>query len=116
MRRRASIGSTRSSFPRMEPAALEKLAIETFARVRDRFEDQAKNGNISLAFEIVPEQAKVVDGNVWVTVRTVVWEHDGETQSIRDVKEQELSLVPPGGTDELIPAYLEGLALGIRRV
>ncbi len=64
-----------------------------------------------------PESVQKRDGAVWVVVRLVVWERNGEDLSIRDVKEQEVSLLPGSALDSpRLQAFLEGWAMAVHAV
>jgi uncharacterized protein (TIGR02996 family) len=90
---------------------LEKLAIETFARVRGDNSVLGRHGSTGVDLQIVPGQSRLGDLTPIFTVRLFVWDGD----SIRDIKEQEVTLIPMGGDEERTPAYLEGLAIGVRQ-
>ncbi len=94
----------------MDAAQYEQLAIAAFERVRDG--RLARAGDRSFDFEIQPGQARMDEQGVWFTLRLIGWEGD----SIRDVKEQEVVVIPVEADDERVPAYLDGLALGIQRL
>jgi len=95
-----------------DAAALERLAIETFARVRGARDVLAVRGNLGVDFVVMRDKVKVGRHGLLFTVRLIVFE-DG---AVRDVKEQEVVLIPEGADDARLRAYLEGLAIGIRRV
>ncbi|MFY0540475.1 hypothetical protein [Nannocystis pusilla] len=54
------------------------------------------------------------DGRLEATVRLVVWDVQGEERMIRDVKEQQVTIVAAKHLeDPRVPAYLEGLAAAL---
>lgn len=79
------------------------------------------------SLEFVPETVNENTGEVWggvqgidegplrATLRTIVWEVDGDTRSIRDIKEQELVWLSERHRDDpRARAYLEGWAQALR--
>ncbi|MCY1054191.1 hypothetical protein [Nannocystis sp. SCPEA4] len=55
------------------------------------------------------------EGDRVVTVRLVVWEVDGDDRSIRDIKEQDVVVVPAAHVDDpRVPAYFDGWAAAVR--
>ena len=55
------------------------------------------------------------DGRLEATVRLVVWDVHGEERAIRDIKEQQVTILAAEHLeDPRAPAYLEGLAAAIR--
>lgn len=54
------------------------------------------------------------DGGLAATVRLVVWDVQGEERTIRDIKEQRVTIVAAAHLeDPRVPAYLEGLAAAL---
>lgn len=94
-----------------DAAALEQLAIETFARVRGGRDVLARRANLGVDFVVLPNAVKIGRRGLLFTVRLIVFENG----AVRDIKEQAVPLIPEGADDDRIPAYLEGLAVGIRR-
>jgi uncharacterized protein (TIGR02996 family) len=94
----------------LDHAQIERLAIETFARARGEARTLGALGDIGVDLEILPDHARTELSGVWFTVRLYVYEGG----SIRDIKEQELVVVPPGSDDRKLAAYFEGIALGVR--
>lgn len=81
------------------------------------------------SLELVRESVHQDAGEVWggidgvdegplrATLRTIVWEVDGETRSIRDIKEQIVPwLCAEHREDPRVRAYLEGWAQAVRYV
>lgn len=54
------------------------------------------------------------DGGLVATIRLVVWDVQGEERTIRDIKEQQVTIVAAEHLDDpRVPAYLEGLAAAL---
>ncbi|PCC73561.1 hypothetical protein SAMN02745121_08459 [Nannocystis exedens] len=55
------------------------------------------------------------EGHLVATIRLFIWEDDGDDRSIRDVKEQQVTIVTaPYLDDPRLPAYFEGWAAAVR--
>lgn len=55
------------------------------------------------------------DGRLEATVRLFVWDVQGEERTIRDIKEQQVTVVAAEHLeDPRVPAYLEGLAAALK--
>jgi uncharacterized protein (TIGR02996 family) len=94
----------------LDAARIETLAIETLQRVRGDKKVLAAKGDLGFDLQIVPGGAKDGTYGTVLTVQLFVWDAHG----VRDIKEQEIALVPAGVEDERVPAYLEGAALAFR--
>lgn len=54
------------------------------------------------------------DGRLEATVRLVVWDVQGEQRTMRDIKEQQVTIVAAAHLDDpRVPAYFEGLAAAL---
>lgn len=74
--------------------------------------EQRIDGDAGEAWSVLSVNA---EGDRVVTARLVVWEVDGDDRSIRDVKEQDVVVVPAAYVDDpRVPAYFEGWAAAIR--
>src|SRR5262245_32415580 len=89
---------------------IENLALETFARQRGTSNVLTKNGDVAIDLQIV--KGKAISGKLGtsLTIRLFVFDDEG----IRDAKEQEVLVIPPGTDHTLLPAYFEGIVQGLR--
>ena len=54
------------------------------------------------------------EGSLVATVRLIVWDVQGEERMVRDIKEQQVTIVAAENLeDPRVPAYLEGLAAAL---
>jgi len=105
----------------LTPSEVEAIAIEAFAKVRGDEPvfgwGRAPSGEIGGNLVILPESAQANEWGTRFTVQLLVYEKRADgTAIVRDIKEQEVAFVPPEADDALLPAYFEGIALGLRRL
>ncbi|WP_434428326.1 hypothetical protein [Nannocystis pusilla] len=92
--------------------------VEAFGRL---FPISSPNFSLELTDESVDSAGEAwggcsvtADGRLEATIRLVVWDVQGEERMIRDVKEQQVTIVSAKYLeDPRVPAYLEGLAAAI---
>jgi hypothetical protein len=95
----------------LDHTQIEQLAIDSFAHVRRDAQALGAHNGFGVDLTIVPGNAETATSGVALTVRLVIY----EGESIRDVKEQSVFVVPAGCDDTKLGAYFEGIALGARR-
>lgn len=93
------------------------------------FAEQFPIGSDTFSVELVPETVhedsgeitggvhESADGRLLATLRTYVWEIEGGVRSIRDIREQQLVVLPAElSADPRVPAYFAGWAAALRHV
>lgn len=97
-----------------------RTTLEALFPVRGRsiHSDTEQNPFCSLGLAGERKTFEHANGSIWATLHLCVWETSNGKESIRDIKEQEVLVVPTATRDrpEIVRAYLQGWAEALATV